>query len=291
MTEGATKVGTVKEVRRYPIKSMAGEMLDRVELGSRGLPGDRVWAVRDEVRGGIRGAKKIPKLMTLSARFTTPVGVGVNPAEILFPDGSRASTEDADINERLSSALDHRVSLWPLLPADALDHYRRGAPTHEDLEVELRAIFGRATDEPLPDLSVFPPEIFEYESPPGTYFDAFPLLLLTSASLDSMQQRVPASVFDVRRFRPNFVVADTTSANPFPELEWCGKRLRVGEATVQVTIECPRCVMVTHGQDDLPKDPGVMRALVKEAGGNLGVYATVEQPGRVSVGDSVELLD
>jgi uncharacterized protein YcbX len=106
-----------------------------------------------------------------------------------------------------------------------------------------------------------------------------------------MQQRVPASVFDVRRFRPNFVVADTTSANPFPELEWCGKRLRVGEATVQVTIECPRCVMVTHGQDDLPKDPGVMRALVKEAGGNLGVYATVEQPGRVSVGDSVELLD
>jgi hypothetical protein len=48
--------------------------------------------------------------------------------------------------------------------------------------------------------------------------------------------------------------------------------------------------MVTHGFADLPKDPRVMRALVKEAGGNLGVYATVETPGAVAVGDSVELL-
>jgi uncharacterized protein YcbX len=291
MTEHTTQVGTIREIRRYPVKSMAGEVLDTVELATRGLPGDRVWAVRDEARGGIRGAKKIPKLMTLGARFASPAGSGSSAAEISFPDGSRASTGDADINERLSNALDHRVSLWPLLPADALEHYKRGEPTHEDLEVELRAIFGRAPDEPLPDLSVFPPELFEYESPPGTYFDAFPLLLLTSASLASMQQRAPASVFDVRRFRPNFLVSETDSTNPFPELDWRGKRLRIGAATLQVTIECPRCVMVTHGHDDLPKDPGVMRALVKEAGGNLGVYATVEQPGRITVGDSVELFD
>jgi uncharacterized protein len=285
------KLGSIKEISRYPIKSMRGETLDAVELATRGIPGDRVWAVRDEVRGGIRGAKQIPQLMTLSARFTTPVGSGSSPAEILFPDGSRASTGDTDINERLSNALDHRVSLWPLLPADALAHYKRGEPTHEDLELELRTIFGRASDEPLPDLSVFPPEIFEYESPPGTYFDAFPLLLLTSTSLDSMQQRVPASAFDVRRFRPNFLIAETTSANPFPELDWRGKRVRIGEATLRVTVECPRCIMVTHPQDDLPKDPGIMRALVREAGGNLGVYATIEQPGRVVVGDAVELLD
>ena len=61
------EVGQVKEIRRYPVKSMAGETLDEVELGVRGLPGDRVWAVRDEVRGGIRGGKKIPALMELQA--------------------------------------------------------------------------------------------------------------------------------------------------------------------------------------------------------------------------------
>jgi MOSC domain-containing protein YiiM len=49
--------------------------------------------------------------------------------------------------------------------------------------------------------------------------------------------------------------------------------------------------MVTHGFDDLPTDPRVMRAVVSRAQGSLGVYATVEEPGAVSVGDAVELLD
>ena len=48
--------------------------------------------------------------------------------------------------------------------------------------------------------------------------------------------------------------------------------------------------MTTHGFDDLERDARIMRALVKEAGGNLGVYATVEAAGRVRVGDPVELI-
>ncbi len=61
-------------------------------------------------------------------------------------------------------------------------------------------------------------------------------------------------------------------------------------AILQVGVECPRCVMVTHGFDDLKKDSGIMRSLVRESGGNLGVYATVERAGRVKVGDPIELL-
>lgn len=286
------KVASIGSIHRYPVKSMAGETLDAVDLGVGGIPGDRAWAVRDEVRGGIRGAKKIAGLMQFGARFPQPPQTGgANLAEIRFPDGTTGGTGDADINERLSAALGQPVTLWPLLPAEALDHYRRGEPTHEDLEQELRAVFGRADDEPLPDLSIFPPVIFEFESPPGTYFDVAPLLLLTSSSLATMQQRVPQSRFDVRRFRPNFLLADVDSGDPFPELAWRGKRLRIGEADVRVTIECPRCVMVTLAQGALDKDPGVMRAIVREAGGNLGVYAEVEKPGRVCAGDAVHLLD
>ena len=66
------KVGTLRQVWRYPVKSMAGETLEDVRLGERGLSGDRAWAVRDEVRGGIRGAKKIPGLMRFAARYATP---------------------------------------------------------------------------------------------------------------------------------------------------------------------------------------------------------------------------
>jgi hypothetical protein len=284
----------IEEIRRYPIKSMAGEALDAVTLGARGLPGDRAWAVRDEVRGGIRGAKKIPALMRLAAAYpSAPAAQGSSPAVITLPDGSTCRTGDPDVNERLSRALDHRVSLWPLLPPEALDHYRRGAPTHADFEQEMRAVFGRAPDEPLPDLTVFPPELFEFESPLGTYFDAFPLLLMTTRSLRTMQERHPASRFDVRRFRPNLVVdtPDTEGAGGFPEAAWAGRRLRVGDAVLQVTVTCPRCVMTTHGFEDLPKDPGIMRALVKETGGQLGVYATVETAGTVRVGDGVALVD
>ncbi len=285
------QVAFLKELRRYPVKSMGGELLEEADLAAGGLPGDRAWAVRDEVRGGIRGAKKIPALMGLRARYVSPPSVGgSSPAEITLPDGSTVGTGEPEINDRLSKAIDHPVTLWPLLPAEALDHYRRGAPSHEDLEQELRSIFGRSPDEPLPDLSIFPPEILEFESPPGTYFDAFPLLLLSESSLREMQEKAPGSLFDARRFRPNFLVSDTQSSAPFPEQEWRGRRLQIGDAIVRVTVECPRCVMVTHGFEDLPKDPGVMRALVRESGGNLGVYATVEAPGRVRVGDSIRLL-
>lgn len=280
------KVGVVEQLWRYPVKSMGGETVAESMLSSAGVAGDRVWAVRDEVRGGIRGAKQLAGLMKLAARQAADGTV-----EIVLEDGSTFAAAASDVNDRLSTALDHAVTLWPLLPAEALDHYRRGAPDNEDLEQELRGIFGRTADEPLPDLSLFPPEILEFESPPGTYFDVFPLLLLTQASLETMQAKAAASRFDVRRFRPNLLIGGTESSVEFPELDWRGKRLAVGDCVIEVTVECPRCVMVTHGFDDLDKDPKVMRSLVKEAGGCLGVYAKVEQEGLVRAGDEIRLLN
>jgi uncharacterized protein YcbX len=97
-------------------------------------------------------------------------------------------------------------------------------------------------------------------------------------------------VIDVRRFRPNFLL-DLPDTEGYPEQDWHDRRLQLGEAVLQVTVECPRCVMTTHGFDDLPRDPGIMRSLVQSAGGSLGVYATVEQPGTVKVGDALTLLD
>jgi len=280
-------IGTIKSVYRYPVKSMSGELLHEVSLNFSGIPGDRAWAVRDEIRGGIRGAKKFPELMQMRARYEQPPSAsGSSPAEITLPNGTKAGTSDVDINEKLSIALGHSVSLWPLLQEDALDHYRRGLPDNNDMEKELRAIFGRTPNEPLPDLSVFPKELVEFESPLGTYFDAFPLMLMTTQSLHTMQQRAPDANFDVRRFRPNLLI-DSSAAKPFPELDWIGKTVTIGEAVIDVVLHCPRCVMTTHGFDDLPRDPSIMRTLVQEAEGNLGVYATVRQPGKVTVGDKI----
>jgi hypothetical protein len=279
----------IGEIWRYPVKSMGGERIAETDVGASGVLGDRTWAVRDELRGGIRGAKKIPALMRCAARHASPPTAAGAPApEITLPGGETLRADAADANARVSAAVGTQVTLWPLRPASDLEHYKRGAPDTNDVVAELRAMFGRAEGEPLPDLSVFPPDLFQYESPPGTYFDAFPLLLMTTASLRRIAELAPASQVDVRRFRPNLLIE--TAGAGFPELAWAGKRLRVGGAVLEVGVPCPRCVMITHGFADLPKDPGLMRALVREAGGIAGVYARVAEPGAVRVGDTLQLV-
>jgi uncharacterized protein YcbX len=283
------QIGRVGEIWRYPVKSMGGERLAATPVETRGLPGDRIWAVRDEVRGGIRGAKKISSLMGCKARLGTEHAGDV--PEITLPDGDRFAADAADAAPKLSAALGQPVTLWPLLPADRLDHYRRGAPSHPDVLTELRSVFALDPGESLPNLTSFPAELLQYESPPGTYFDAFPILLLPDASLRRLQRLCPASRVDVRRFRPNFLIETPEEPDAFLESAWAGQRIRLGRALLEATVACPRCVMITHGFDDLPQDSALMRAVVREADHQIGVYARVLEPGRVAVGDIVEILD
>lgn len=279
----------VSSLWRYPVKSMIGGEVAEVELTRWGVAGDRTWATRDLERGGIRGAKKIGGLMRLAARYTGEPGVGAEVA-IRLPDGTEVTTSDPDVHERISAALGHTVRLEALRPPDDLDHYRRGPADSDDLLAELRAVFGRDEDEPLPDLTQFPPEILEFESPPGTYYDAYPLLVLTTSALRSLRQALPGAAIDVRRFRPSLVI-DTGDEPGHPELGWAGRRARLGEAEIELVGPCPRCVMVTREvADDVPADRAVLRHIVRELDQNLGAYATVAVPGRVRVGDPVELV-
>ena len=278
----------VDQIWRYPVKSMIGAPVDAADLDEQGIVGDRTWAVRDQVRGGIRGAKVLGGLMRLSARYADGAG---GPVVITLPGGATVSTDDPGAAAAVSEAIDHEVTLEALRPADDLEHFRRGAAYHDDPMEELRSIFGRTEDEPLPDLSVFPPVIFEHESPPGTYHDAFPLLLVSTSALRSLRQALPDSSIDVRRFRPS-VVVDTGEAAGHPEFDWVGRRLRIGDALLDIPAACPRCVMVTREvDDDAPQDRTILRHVVKELGQNIGVYATVAAPATVRPGDPVTLLD
>lgn len=284
-------VGRVLEVWRYPVKSMGGELLPRAQVGALGILGDRGWALRDETAGEIRGAKKMPVLMQCAARFDAePNGEAIPPVTMTLADGSTVRSGDADANQRLSALTGRQVTLWPRQPAERADHYRRGLPDQPDIDAELRQIFGRLPDEPLPDLSVMPPELFEFTSPLGTYFDLAPMQLLTTAALQELATRNPAARFDRRRFRPNLLIEPTAGASGLVENEWSGRSLRIGGAVLAIGIPTMRCSMTTHATADLPKDPSVLRTIVRDANQNLGVYAGVEQAGAVAVGDAVELL-
>src|SRR5690242_3084347 len=109
---------------RYPVKSMLGRQAAHVRIEPTGIVGDRTWAVRDLERGGIRGAKVLGGLMRLSARYVDGDDAPGGQVEIGFPDGTTVRSDDADVDARLSAAIDHRVRLEPLHPADDLDHFR-----------------------------------------------------------------------------------------------------------------------------------------------------------------------
>jgi hypothetical protein len=284
------RVGTVIEIWRYPVKSMRGEQLERSPVGERGLPGDRGWALRDDVAGEIRGAKKFPQLLRCAARYLEEPHAGRIPAaEITLPDATRVRSDDPRAATLLTDLVGKPVTLWPLRPADDLAHYRRARPDEPDMLKELRSIFGRLEDEPLPDLSVFPQELFEFTSLPGTYFDALPLHLLTTATLRDLGLLNPSALFDRRRFRPNILIEPEAGTTGQPELDWCGRPLRVGNATVSIEMPVVRCSMTIQAQGDLPQDPSVLRTIVRQSNQNVGVYANTLSPGSVRVGDPVEL--
>ncbi len=288
------RVGTVAEMWRYPVKSMAGERLERAAVGRLGVPGDRGWCLRDETAGEMRGAKKIAGLLHCAATYRSePAGDEIPQVDIALPDGRSIGSDARDVDAVMSEALGRSVTLWSRRPRSDLDHYRRGTPDHADLEAELRDIFGLEDDEPIGDLSRLPPDLFEYTSPLGTYFDVAPLHVVTTASLDTLQRLLPETVVETRRFRPNLLVAadpEADGADGFMEADWTGREARIGSAVLRMESPAIRCVMTTRSQPGLPDDRRIMRTLVREASQNLGQYVSVVTPGEIAVGDAVELL-
>lgn len=306
-------IGTVQQIWRYPVKSMAGERLAECSVHSLGIPGDRGWALRDETSREITNGKRIPLLMQCAALYREqPTNGAIPHVDITMPDRRKISSDDPAVNTRLSEVLGKSVTLWPLQPASNKAHYRRAQigsrlagrlsqfsafrsalPTltsFGSMKAQLREMFSREADEPIPDISILPPEVLEFTSPPGTYFDAFPIHALTTASLATMSQHNPTAVWDMRRFRPNFLIKTEDGIEGLIESDWGGRTLRLGSVELKCEIPTVRCGMTMQAQADLPKDPSVLRTIVKDANQNLGIYASVITTGQVSEGDRVELI-
>ena len=277
-----------KQIWTYPVKSMQGQMTAAATLGEFGIQGDRIWAIRDLERGGIRGAKKIPGLMQLQA--VSHQVDGLSQVQVRLPTGHTGFAGDGALDQAMSEFLNHQVQLDPLPGADNREHFRRGAPDDADILAEMRAIFGRTPEEPLPDFSVFPPELGEFESPPGAHYDCYPLMVMSTSALQALEVAIGPSGADIRRFRPSLVI-DTGTEPGHPEFSWKGRGARLGSVEIEFLDPCPRCVMVTHHIDaQAPADRGVLRHIVSKLDQNLGVYAKVTRSGQISVGDTVSWL-
>jgi uncharacterized protein YcbX len=209
----------IKEIWRYPVKSMAGEFLQSADLTEAGVAGDRILQVRS-ASGRIMTARTRPLLLRHSA--------ALDATGLVLVDGRP----------------------W----------------NHPDVARDVEAAAGKGTR--------------LVESEVSDRFDILPLLIATDGMLTAVG-------YDLRRFRPNLVIGGVPG---LAEREWEGARLRIGPVVIAMDDLRSRCVMTTFDPDSGSQDLEVLRRIQREFNGRLGLNSDVVAPGRIAVGDEVELV-
>jgi len=267
------ELGSVVSLWRYPVKSMMGEELNSAEVTERGLLGDRAYALLDSSTAKVVSAKnprKWPNLFDFRAAFVEPPRTGekIPSVRITLPNGTMLTSEQRELNQVLTNALGHAVTL------------AMAAPETPSLEEYWPDMEGLAHRETVTDEAI----------PAGTFFDLAVAHVLTTATLDRLRDLYPQGRFEVRRFRPNIVVQPSSGEKTFVENAWIGHTLAIGDQVrLNITGPCPRCVMTTLSQGDLPKDPGILRTAAQHNQVNVGVYAAVVRGGTIRRGDPLRL--
>jgi uncharacterized protein YcbX len=282
-------VGAVVALWRYPVKSMLGEEINAAVITEQGLLGDRAHALVDASTDKVASAKnprKWGRLFDCRAAFVEPplLDRPLPPVRMTLPDGGDVVSGRDDVAAALSDVLGREVVL------------QKEASSGPALEQYWPDIEGLAERETVTD------ETIALGAPPGTFFDYAAVHLLTTATLDRLRSLYPAGHFEARRFRPNLVVAPMAGVEGFVENAWVGWALQIGEEVrLRVASPCPRCVMTTLPQGDLPRDVGILRTVAEHnrvpmpafagrTSPGVGVYGVVERGGTVCRGDAIRLL-
>ncbi len=280
------RVGHIKEIWRYPVKSMVGETLDQAYIASYGLQGDRGWALRAQDAGELTVVRKTPKLLHCKARYKhEPNGKDIPTAIIEFPDGSEVHSNDPQANQKVSALTRKNLSLWPLQPKRNWQHYRLAGATG------AKAKKRQFASKELPDMSSFSwkllLELSIFATPLGRHYDCYPLHILTTNSLKKMAELEPAGDFRVERFRPNLLIESAGNDIDFDEFNWLDGTLSIGGTIIKCESRTVRCSMPAQPQANIDKNSNVIRAVNNHTGRHLGINATVIQTGEIRCGDEV----
>ncbi|HYL08487.1 MAG TPA: MOSC N-terminal beta barrel domain-containing protein [Candidatus Udaeobacter sp.] len=217
----------IREIWRYPVKSMAGERLESCSITEHGLEGDRVWALIDGTEprtGKFFNIKQHARLMQYRARL-----VG-GKLEVSAPDGT-----------------------------------------------------GTGLDEALKTLVRESSHILNLRRQAGANFDDAPVHIVNLASVEAFALEAGMPM-DHRRFRANLYV---DGLEPDEEIGWLGRRIRAGDAELEVIDRCVRCAVITRDPDTTVATPALLELLVDRHEKCLGMYCRVVRPGRATLGDPV----
>jgi uncharacterized protein YcbX len=245
-----TGLGQVEALWRYPVSSLAGQPMGALSLGPGGAEGDRLYGLFDVASGIVAAPDRNPAKWDQAPKVRTR----------LSEDGTlEVATPGND---------------WLAAPAVQSD---RALGDYLGFEVSIRRY---ANEGPQPaDGSTVAPR-----------YRRAPVHLLTTASLARLKALHPDGNPDPRRFRPGILVAMPEVEGEFPESGWLGRRLAIGDVELTVAEPCRRCGFTVIAQDGFDNDPGILRTLVRHNGHNIGVYCTVDKPGRIETGAGMRFL-
>ena len=265
----------VSRLSTTPVKGTALHHPQTVTVTGNGVPENRRFHLVDARRRLVNGKQHGP-LVRLTAEFDP----GDDELRLLFPDRPPVAGRTTELGEAVRTDFYGR-------PVDG--HLVEGpwsAALSDFVGQEVRLV---AVDRP------------------GDAVDVHPVTLISTATLEHLRRVTPdGERLDHRRFR---MLVEVDGCDVHEEDTWAGRRVRIGGATVQVVGPVPRCVVTNENPDSGGVDFGTLKAIVRYRGELatdlstpvahlpdngavvLGMYATVEQPGEIALGDPVELVD
>lgn len=265
---------TVQDLRIHPVKALRGYGRDAVSVAPWGLETDRRWmVVRPD--GRFLTQRDVPAMARITAE-ATPAGL------LLSADGSGACQIPVP-NARTCRARD--VAVW----RDRVPALDAGPEAAAWLSTALGADCGLVY---LAETQARPVDP-DYGRPGDhtAFSDGFPVLLTTTASLDALNAALPAPI-PMNRFRPNIVV---DGAEPWAEDRW--RRIRIGAVVFRVVKPCARCIVTTIDQQsgarpDKSEPLKTLGRIRRTAEGVIfGQNLIPDGPGRIAIGDRVEILE
>lgn len=271
---------TVSELAIYPVKSCGVLHPEQAELDARGFRDDRRWMiVRDtpNARGQFVTLREYPPMALIQPSLQ------IDTITLDMP-GYSALTLPRDLDgPRIS------VEVWNDT-CSAIDMGDGAAAwVSRALGVDLRLV--RQADDEQRAVSMK----YTNEASEVSFADGYPLLIISTASLDDLNDRLLAKGADalpMGRFRPNIVV---TGVPAFAEDTW--KRIRIGGIEMEVAKPCARCVATTvdPATGTVPDSDEPLRTLAtfrRGVGGGVmfGQNVIHRGLGHINVGDTVEVL-
>jgi hypothetical protein len=248
---------TVSTLSIAPVKGMSLHHPDEITVEPFGVSANRRFYLVNE-RGRLFNGSRNGALVTIRADHDEDRGV----LRLTFPDGAVCEGEVRATGRQRST------NFW-------------GRPVPA---VEVEGPWNEA-------LSRFVGEQVFLLTPerPGEAVDSHAVSLISTASVRELAARIDAEV-DARRFR---MLVEIDGTAPHEEDTWVGRRVRIGQAVIEVIRPDPRCRITTQNPDTGEADLDTLGALKAYRGKEkpFGVYADVVHPGRIRVGDDVELLE